>query len=177
MKVLVDKYWDKLACEFALNEGGAALVEDGKVKYMGVGAAEKLPRAIILRATGSSGHGSVPRPDNSVNIVGSRGESRNVANLGAAERGHARVLCRLASISQPEEAAWYRNIEDPAVQEQLRLKQPVYYSDAADFRCPDHAESGHQINVIPPTAEATLDVPGLCRMRIWQRCGGSLWPS
>ena len=162
MKVLVDKYWDKLACEFALNEGGAALVEDGKVKYMGVGAAEKLPRAIILRATGSSGHGSVPRPDNAVvhlaAAVAKAGTWQTSARLNEVTREFFR---RLASISQPEEAAWYRNIEDPAVQEQLRLKQPVYYSMLRTSVVPTMLKAGIKSNVIPPTAEATLDVRAL----------------
>jgi len=34
MAVLVERYWDKIACEFALNEGGGGLVADGKIKYM-----------------------------------------------------------------------------------------------------------------------------------------------
>ena len=162
MKVLVEKYWDKLACEFALNEGGAALVEDGKVRYMGVGAAEKLPRAIILRATGSSGHGSVPRPDNAVvhlaAAVAKAGTWQTPARLNEVTREFFR---RLASISQPDEAAWYRNIEDPAVQEQLRLKKPVYYSMLRTSVAPTMLNAGIKVNVIPPTAEATLDVRAL----------------
>lgn len=162
MKVLVEKYWDKLDCEFALNEGGAALVEDGKVRYMGVGAAEKLPRAIILRATGSSGHGSVPRPDNAVvhlaAAVAKAGTWQTPARLNEVTREFFR---RLASISQPDEAAWYRNIEDPAVQEQLRLKKPVYYSMLRTSVVPTMLNAGIKVNVIPPTAEATLDVRAL----------------
>jgi acetylornithine deacetylase/succinyl-diaminopimelate desuccinylase-like protein len=162
MKALVDKYWDKLTCEYALNEGGAALVEDGKVKYMGVGAAEKLPRSIILRATGSSGHGSVPLPDNAVvhlaAAVAKVGTWQTPTRLNEVTREFFR---RLASISQPEEAAWYRNIEDPAVQEQLRLKKPRYYSMLRTSVVPTMLKAGFKINVIPPTAEATLDVRAL----------------
>src|SRR5215470_6537860 len=51
MAVLVEKYWDKIACEFALNEGGGSLVENGKIKYMSVSTAEKLPRGLRLEAT------------------------------------------------------------------------------------------------------------------------------
>jgi len=66
MATIVDRYWDKIDCEFALNEGGGSLVENGTVKYFGVATAEKLPRGLRLEATGSSGHGSVPRVDNAV---------------------------------------------------------------------------------------------------------------
>jgi acetylornithine deacetylase/succinyl-diaminopimelate desuccinylase-like protein len=66
MATIVDRYWDKIDCEFALNEGGGSLVENGAVKYFGVATAEKLPRGLRLEATGSSGHGAVPRIDNAV---------------------------------------------------------------------------------------------------------------
>ena len=66
MNTLVAKYWDKLDCEFALNEGGGGLVENGRVKYIAVATAEKMPRGAKLVATGSSGHGSIPRVDNAV---------------------------------------------------------------------------------------------------------------
>src|SRR5207245_3012779 len=66
MKTVVERYWDKLDCEFALNEGGGSLIENGKIKYMGVGTSEKLPRGVKLEATGSSGHGSITRIDNAV---------------------------------------------------------------------------------------------------------------
>src|SRR3954465_15042232 len=41
MDTVVKKYWDKIECEFALNEGGRSLVENGAIKYMGVATAEK----------------------------------------------------------------------------------------------------------------------------------------
>src|SRR5436309_2163092 len=56
MDTIVKKYWDKLDCEFALNEGGGSLVENGAIKYMGVATAEKMPRGATLEASGSSGH-------------------------------------------------------------------------------------------------------------------------
>lgn len=162
MKVLVDKYWDKVACEYALNEGGGALVENDKVKYMGVGAAEKLPRGLVLRATGSSGHGSVPRTDNAVihlaAAVAKAGNWETPARLNDITR---EFFTRLATISSPDEAAWYRNVEDPAVQEKLRVAQPAYYSMLRTSVVPTMLKAGIKSNVIPPTAEATLDVRAL----------------
>ena len=91
MNTLVQRYWDKFDCEFALNEGGGSMLENGKIKYMGVATSEKLPRGARLEATGSSGHGSVPREcDRS---PGSRGgEGRYLGNALAAERNHARIF-------------------------------------------------------------------------------------
>ena len=129
MATLVERYWGKLDCEYALNDGGSSLVEDGKVKYVGVGTAEKLPRGAKLEATGSSGHGSVPRVDNAVihlaEAVAKAGTWETPARLNETTR---EFFQRLASISPPEESAWYRDVLDPKVQEQLKVKKPQYYS-------------------------------------------------
>ncbi|MBW4037868.1 MAG: M20/M25/M40 family metallo-hydrolase [Acidobacteria bacterium] len=66
MQTIVDRYWPKIACEFALNEGGAAEVTNGKIPYIGIATGEKLPRAVRLTATGHSGHASVPVLDNPI---------------------------------------------------------------------------------------------------------------
>lgn len=162
MKTLVDKYWDKINAEFALNEGGGSSVVNDKVLYMGVGAAEKLPRGIILRASGSSGHGSVPRPDNAVvhlaAAVAKAGTWNTPARLNEITR---EFFSRLTTISPPQEAAWYRNVLDPAVQEKLRTNKSGYYSMLRTSVVPTMLKAGIKSNVIPPTAEATLDVRAL----------------
>lgn len=162
MATLVDRYWDKIDCEFALNEGGGSLVENGKVKYFGVATAEKLPRGVRLEAAGSSGHGSVPRVDNAVihlaAAVAKAGTWDTPVRLNETTRA---FFERLATISPPEEAAWYRNILDPKVQEELRRKKPQYYSMVRTSVVPTMLKAGLKSNVIPPTAEATLDIRAL----------------
>jgi acetylornithine deacetylase/succinyl-diaminopimelate desuccinylase-like protein len=162
MATLVDKYWDKIDCEFALNEGGGSMVENGKVKYFGVSPAEKLPRGARLEATGSSGHGSVPRVDNAVvhlaAAVAKAGTWETPSRLNETTRA---FFERLAQISPPEEAAWYRNVLDPKVQEELRHKKPQYYSMLRTSVVPTMLKAGIKSNVIPPTAEATLDIRAL----------------
>ncbi|PHX94294.1 MAG: peptidase M20, partial [Pedosphaera sp.] len=63
---LVAKHWDKIACEYALNEGGRIHEVGGKVTYVGVSTTEKVPRPFLISARGTSGHGSRPRPDNAI---------------------------------------------------------------------------------------------------------------
>jgi acetylornithine deacetylase/succinyl-diaminopimelate desuccinylase-like protein len=162
MSKVVERYWDKLDCEFALNEGGGSLLENGKIKYMAVATSEKLPRGAKLEATGSSGHGSVPRLDNAVVHL-----SAAVAKVGAWETPSRlnettrEFFQRLASISPPEEAAWYRDILNPKVQEQLKVKKPQYYSMLRTSVVPTMLSAGIKSNVIPPSAEATLDIRAL----------------
>ena len=68
---------------------------------------------------------------------------------------------RLATISPPEEAAWYRNPLDPKVQAELRVKKPQYYSMLRTSVVPTIVRGGFRENVIPAEAEATLDVRAL----------------
>jgi acetylornithine deacetylase/succinyl-diaminopimelate desuccinylase-like protein len=162
MATIVERYWDKLDCEFALNEGGGALLENGKIRYMGVATSEKLPRGAKLEATGSSGHGSVPRVDNAVvhlaAAVAKAGTWETPARLNETTR---EFFLRLAAIAPPEEAAWYRNVLDPKVQAELRVKKPQYYSMLRTSVVPTMLQAGIKSNVIPPSAEATLDIRAL----------------
>ena len=52
--------------EFALNEGGRIRVADGRVRTVNVHTTEKVYYEVVARATGTSGHGSVPLPDNAL---------------------------------------------------------------------------------------------------------------
>ena len=162
MAKLVEQYWNKIECEFALNEGGSSLINDGRIEYLGVATAEKLPRGIRQEATGSSGHGSVPRLDNPVvhlaAAVAKAGEWQTPSRLNETT---AEFFRRLATISPPAEAAWYRNVLDPAVQQQLRLHKPAYYSMLRTSVVPTMLTAGIKENVIPPNAGATLDVRAL----------------
>ena len=162
MKTVVERYWDKLDCEFALNEGGGSLLENGKIKYVGVATSEKLPRGAKLEATGSSGHGSVPRVDNAVvhvaAAVAKAGTWETPSRLNETTR---EFFQRLATISPPEEASWYRDVLNPKVQAQLKLRKPQYYSMLRTSVVPTMLNAGIKSNVIPPSAEATLDIRAL----------------
>ena len=55
--------------EFALNEGGRVRLENGRVKTVNIQTTEKIPYNVELTATGPSGHGSVPLPDNALGVL------------------------------------------------------------------------------------------------------------
>ena len=162
MATVLERYWNRIDCEFALNEGGSSLVENGKIKYMGVATAEKLPRGAKLEAAGSSGHGSVPRVDNAVvhlaAAVAKVGMWESPSRLNETTR---EFFKRLATISPPEEAAWYRDVLNPAVEEKLKIRKPQYYSMLRTSVVPTMLNAGIKENVIPPSAEATLDIRAL----------------
>lgn len=159
---LVEKHWDKIECEYALNEGGEFPLKDGKLFYAGISTTEKVPRGLNLIAHGSSGHGSMPRLDNPVThlaaAVGKIGNWQPPMRLNDTTRA---FLDRLAKISPPEEARLYRNVNNPKVQEQLRATNIRLNSMLRTSIVPTIIHGGFRENVIPAEAEATLDVRAL----------------
>jgi acetylornithine deacetylase/succinyl-diaminopimelate desuccinylase-like protein len=65
--VVADKHFALIRdAEFALNEGGRVRVQDGFVRTVNVQTTEKVVYNVVATATGPSGHGSVPLPDNAL---------------------------------------------------------------------------------------------------------------
>ena len=122
------------------------------------------PRRLV--ATGTSGHGSVPRVDNPLIHLGMA-----IAKLGAWEtpmhlKETTRVyLQRLASMSPPDKAARYQALLNPQranqVQRYLAENEPVLYSMLRTSVVPTMMKAGVGANVIPSEAEATLDIRAL----------------
>src|SRR5579863_10366932 len=61
---LIKNALPKIDAEFALNEGGAALDTHSGARLYQIQTTEKIPTRVVLRAKGTAGHGSLPRPDN-----------------------------------------------------------------------------------------------------------------
>jgi len=162
MHTIVTRYWDKIACEFSINEGGAAEVKDGKIAYFGVATGEKLPRAVRLIAKGKSGHASVPVLENPITHL-----AQAVTRLGTWETPTRlndttrEFFSKLASISPPDQAALFRNLDEPATQRTLHEKLPQYYSMLHTTVVPTMLKGGFKVNVIPPEAEAQIDIRAL----------------
>jgi acetylornithine deacetylase/succinyl-diaminopimelate desuccinylase-like protein len=163
MHTIVDRYWDKIACEFAINEGGAAEVtDDGKIPYFGIATGEKLPRGVRLIARGLSGHASVPVLQNPITHL-----AQAVARLGTWETPMRlndttrEFFSRLATISPPDQAAVFRNLADPASQTYLHKNLPQFYSMLHTTVVPTVLKGGFKSNVIPPEAEAEIDIRAL----------------
>ena len=159
---MIANHWDQIACEFALNEGGNTPENEGKVQYAGISTTEKVPRGIILKSHGSSGHGSAPRMDNAIThlaaAVAKAGTWEAPMRLNETTR---RFFEQLAKISPPEKAQLYAHVEDPAVQQKLHATEPAYYSMLRTSLVPTIINGGFRSNVIPADAEARLDVRAL----------------
>ena len=159
---MVEKHWDEIACEYALNEGGDIREESGKVAYVAVSTTQKVPRGFTLVAHGTSGHGSAPRVDNSIAhlaaAVDKAAQWQAPMRLNETTR---RFFELMAKIAPPDKAALYAHVEDPAVQRKLQETEPAYYSMLRTSLVPTIIKGGFRSNVIPAEAEARFDVRAL----------------
>jgi acetylornithine deacetylase/succinyl-diaminopimelate desuccinylase-like protein len=65
--VVAERHFDLIRdAEFALNEGGRVRVHGGFVRTVNVQTTEKVSYTVVATATGPSGHGSVPLPNNAL---------------------------------------------------------------------------------------------------------------
>ena len=163
---LVARHWDEIAAEYALAEGGSAVAQGGKVRYVAITTAEKVPRGVRLIARGPSGHASRPSPDNAVvrlaAAVAKLGEWRTPMRLNDTTRAYFE---RLASISPPADADRYRHVADPArgpeIDRYFERYEPAHYAMLHTTLAPTMLKAGFAFNVIPSEAEAYIDIRAL----------------
>lgn len=163
VKMLIAKYWDKIAAGYALNEGGQVLVKDGKVEYVGVQASEKVSVDVTLTATGKGGHSSTPTKDNPVlrlaTAIDKIGNYTTPVHLTSVVR---RYFEALAPLEDEETSKWMRVIDTPDRGEHalrfLADANPMWNSMMRDTIAPTIFQAGIRSNVIPSEARAVINV-------------------
>ncbi len=154
--------------EFLFNEGGSNVVgSQGRVLGIGVGPSEKTPAWLRLVAMGEPGHGSVPRPQSSVNRL-LRALNRLLEYTPPVQLTPIveQAFKAYATLMPPEQAAQFANLRES-------IKNPDFLKT---FEMDPGAralirntisitvlEASNKINVIPPRAAAEIDtrlVPG-----------------
>src|SRR5262249_41904432 len=66
---LLDHHRDLIDAEFAINEGGASALRDGKPFRMSVQHAEKIYQTYVLEVTDRGGHSASGRRDNAIFVM------------------------------------------------------------------------------------------------------------
>ncbi len=163
MKFAVEQHWDKIACGFAINEGGETVMKDGKVWYVGIQAAEKVASNLDVVATGTAGHASMPTKSNAVVHL-----SAAMAKLGAYEapvqftavtRGY---FAGLAAVEDTETAKWMQSLETSDRGEHaaryLSNQNAFWNAMLRDTVTPTMLQAGIRVNVIPSEAHGNLNV-------------------
>ena len=148
--------------EFLINEGGDNLLENGKVRYVGVDVGEKTTFWLHITAHGKPGHGSRPNPDSAPNRL-----------VAALERViHYQTPMRVLPVvdeffkgmapnEPPERARIFADIskaiQDKNVREQITRDETINYL-LRDTITLTMLGGSQQTNVIPPEAWANIDV-------------------
>ena len=152
-------------CEFALNEGGWIMADDaGRVKYVSVSTADKSSIPVIVTARGTSTHSSMPRPDNAIFAL-----SKALAKLANYETpvqltpSTRQFFTTLANTSSPPISRYFRDLlgTDPAAvirADREISKDPLLHAILRNTIAPVRLNAGFRSNVIPSSADATINV-------------------
>jgi acetylornithine deacetylase/succinyl-diaminopimelate desuccinylase-like protein len=170
-RYLAQKVWDKIDCEFALNEGGWIIKDDaGKVQYVSISTADKLGISLLLTARGTSTHSSMPRPDNAIFTL-ARALAK-LADYDTAPRltdSTRQFFLTLAATSAEPMKSHFRNLatsRDPklvAAADKAISENTLLHAIMRNTIAPVFLNAGFRNNVIPGSADATVNfrvIPG-----------------
>jgi acetylornithine deacetylase/succinyl-diaminopimelate desuccinylase-like protein len=151
--------------EFALNEGGRVRARNGKVFSINIQVAEKISYVVTATARGTSGHGSVPLPDNPI-----------AALARALSRVHdSKQPARLTDITRAYFAGLAQVEQDPVMRQAMQAigsartpaaiekaaavlsREPVHNAVLRDAVSLTMVNGGIRANIIPSEATATLN--------------------
>jgi acetylornithine deacetylase/succinyl-diaminopimelate desuccinylase-like protein len=148
--------------EFLINEGGENLLQDGRVRYVGIDVGEKTPFWLHITARGRPGHGSRPIPDSAPNHL------IHALNRLIQYQPPLRVLPvvdeffkTMAPYEPPARARMFsdirKSLQDKGVQQQVAADESINFL-LRDTISLTMLGGSQQTNVIPPEAWANLDV-------------------
>lgn len=168
---LAERSWDKIDCEFALNEGGWIMKRpDGRVRYVSISTADKSSLTLLITAHGTSTHSSMPRPDNAIFALGNA-----LAKLSRYDTkpqltpSTKQFFLTLAQTSEPPMSTYLSNLvnsKDPAVVKEAAAevsKNILLHAIMRNTIAPVLLNAGFRSNVIPGSADATINlrlIPG-----------------
>lgn len=168
---LAKDHFDKMDCEFALNEGGWIMKNpDGSVRYVSISTADKSNMSLLLTARGTSTHSSMPRPDNAIFTL-SKAMAR-IADYDTRPKliDSTREFFTTLEKTSPEPMSGYFhdlvNSTDPAkvaVADREISKDPLLHAIMRNTIAPVFLNAGFRGNVIPGSADATINfraIPG-----------------
>lgn len=163
IRMLVAKYWDKVAANYAINEGGNVYAKGGKVQYVAVQASEKVAVSVNVIARGTAGHASIPLKDNPVTHLAAAIEK--IGNYTAP--AHLTTIVRryfegIAALQDDDIGKWVRSLESSDRGEHaIRVvseANPMWNAMVRDTISPTMLSAGVRANVIPSEARAVLNI-------------------
>jgi acetylornithine deacetylase/succinyl-diaminopimelate desuccinylase-like protein len=152
--------------EFALNEGGRVRSRNGRVYSINVQVTEKISYPVLATARGTSGHGSVPLPDNAIaalaRALGRVHAARQPARVSAITRAYFAGLATVEqdrAIREAMQAIATATAQDAIDRAAAILsRDPVHNTVLRDAASLTMLNGGIRANIIPSDATATLNV-------------------
>lgn len=185
---MVKEHADLIRSEFAINEGGGCGTEILGKRIYGVQTGEKGTARFTLKSRGRSGHGSMPHRDNAVLKLAAGIEKLGAAALPIHIVPTART--RIEGLAQALDGRMgpaLRALLDTRNGNESLAKIPLdegmrsmLYAMLHNTVTPTMLSAGKKINVIPSTAEASVDarlVPGQTKETLLKELEAILDPS
>jgi acetylornithine deacetylase/succinyl-diaminopimelate desuccinylase-like protein len=163
MKFAVDKYWDKIAAGYALNNGGEVVMKNGKVQYVGVQASEKVSYDVDVIATGTAGSGALPLKDNAITHLSAA--LAKIATFDAPIQFDSVTRAyfeTIAPMEDDETTKWMRALETPDRGDHaarvIADMNPAWGAMMRDTVSATSLAAGTKENMIPAEAKAVLNI-------------------
>lgn len=162
--------WDKIDCEYSLNEGGWIIKgKDGQTSYVSISTADKGGTSLTLTAKGTSTHSSMPRPDNAIYTLARALDKLSGYDTKVKLTPETRMFFQTLSDVSPEPMkTQFKNLlsDDPklvAEADKIISEDTLLHAIMRDTIAPVLMSAGFRGNVIPGSAEVTLNfrtIPG-----------------
>jgi acetylornithine deacetylase/succinyl-diaminopimelate desuccinylase-like protein len=167
---LAESHWDKIDCEYSLNEGGWIIKRaDGKVRYVSISTADKGGVSLLFTARGKSTHSSMPQPDSAIfTLAKALSKVADYDTKPLLIASTREFFLTLAKTSEPPMSTYFTNLVN-GTPEQVKeadreiSKDPLLHAIMRNTIAPVLMQAGFRGNVIPGSAEATLNfrmIPG-----------------
>ena len=161
--VFVEKHPDLLKdVEYVITEGGDNLVEDGKLKYWGIGVAEKRTFWQKLTVKGTPSHGSRPTKQNPVpKLVRALAKIADYETPLHVTPGVQKFFRDISPGYSGEQRRWLADVATAVQSSRARawLTSDIYWNAILRNTITlTGLEGSNKTNVIPPEATAKIDI-------------------
>ena len=161
--VFVEKHADLLKdVEYLITEGGDNLVEDGKLRYWGIGVAEKRTFWQKVTVKGTPSHGSRPTPQNPVpKLVRALAKIADYETPLHVTPGAQKFFRDISPRYSGEQRRWLADVSTAVQSSRARawLTSDIYWNAVLRNTITlTGLEGSNKTNVIPPEATAKIDI-------------------
>jgi acetylornithine deacetylase/succinyl-diaminopimelate desuccinylase-like protein len=158
---LVDHYRNLIDAEFAINEGGAGTLRDGKPFRLAVQHAEKVYQTYMLEVTNPGGHSASGRRDNAITNLADALARLGRFDFPASLNPVTRNFFEHAVVNEtPANAAAIRALlaGNASAEALMPLTTRPEYNAIIRTTCvATRLDAGHADNALPQTARATVN--------------------